>query len=140
MQDEQLSKDFKLSEMTASMTAEYRQIDNTPTKEAVDHLRILCQQVLQQARDTYGKPIHVNSGYRSKELNKAVGGASNSYHLKGQAADLHVDSEEDGYYLSALLLRSNIADLVILEKRGRKVWVHVQYSMAPRHKFIQIKK
>lgn len=140
MQDEQLSKDFKLSEMIASTTATIRHIDNTPPKKIVDRLRILCQEVLQQARDTYGKPIHVNSGYRSTELNKAVGGQANSYHLKGQAADLHVDSESDGYYLSALLLRSNIADLVILEKRGRKIWVHVQYSMAPRHKFIQDKR
>lgn len=140
MQDEQLSKDFKLSEMTASTTAVLMQIDNTPPKECVDRLRILCKEVLQQARDTYGKSIHINSGYRSKELNKAVGGQANSYHLKGQAADLHVETEKDGYLLSALLLRSNLTDLVILEKRGRKIWVHVQYSMAPRHKFIQDKK
>lgn len=137
IKDEQLSKNFTLSEMTESITANLYNIDNTPNQKQIDNLKMLCQQVLQQARDDFGKPIHVNSGFRCAELNKKVGGVKTSYHLKGQAADLHVDNEKDGFFLSALLLRSKYTDLVLLEKRNGRYWVHVQWSMAPRHKFQQ---
>lgn len=140
MEPYQLSKNFSLTEMTASLTADLYNIDNTPNKMQVENLKRLCQDVLQQARDDFGKPIHVNSGFRSKELNKKVGGVANSYHLKGQAADLHVDNEKDGFLLSALLLRSKYTDLVLLEKKKGRYWIHVQWSMAPRHKFSQVYK
>lgn len=137
MEDKQLSKNFTLKEMCASLTAELYNIKNEPTQKDVDNLTRLCQSVLQQARDDFGKPIHVNSGFRCKELNEKVGGKKNSYHLKGQAADLHVDNEKEGFFLSALLLRSKYTDLVLLEKRKGRYWIHVQWSMAPRHKFSQ---
>lgn len=137
MEDQQLSKNFTLQEMCSSLTANLYGIDNTPNQKQIDNLKMLCQQVLQQARDDFGHPIHVNSGFRSKELNKKVGGVANSYHLKGQAADLHVDNEGQGFQLAALLLRSKYTDEVILEKRKGKYWIHVQWSMAPRHKFFQ---
>lgn len=137
MEDLQLSKNFTLSEMCASLTANLYNIDNTPDKKSVENLKMLCQKVLQQARDDYGKPLHINSGYRCSELNKKVGGKSNSYHLKGQAADIHVDNEKEGFYLCALLLRSKYTDLVLLERRKGRYWIHVQWSMAPRHKFSQ---
>lgn len=137
METLQLSKNFTLDEMCASTTAEIYHIDNSPNNKEISNLQRLCQEVLQPARDDYGKPIHVNSGYRCQELNAKVGGKKNSYHLKGMAADLHVDCEKDGFFLSALLLRSKFTDLVILERRKLKYWIHVQWSMAPRHKFIQ---
>lgn len=137
LHDEQLSKNFSLREMCSSQTARIYSIDNTPDQATIERLRTLCKDVLQQARDTWNKPIHVNSGFRSKALNKAVGGKQNSYHLSGQAADLYVDGEKDGFALSALLLRAKLTDLVLLERRGKKYWIHVQWSMAPRHKFSQ---
>lgn len=137
MEDKQLSKNFTLREMCASLTAELYNIKNEPTQKDVDNLTRLCQNVLQPARDDFGKPIHVNSGFRCKELNDKVGGKKNSYHLKGQAADLHVDNEKEGFLLSALLLRSKYTDLVLLEKRKGRYWIHVQWSMSPRHKFSQ---
>lgn len=135
MKDIQLSENFKLSEMIFSTTAEIEHIDNTPTQQVIDNLRILCREVLQQARNDYGK-MHVNSGYRCKALNKAVGGKANSYHLTGQAADIYADNFAKGNYLSSLLLRASITDLVILEHRGKKWWVHVQWSYSPRHRYI----
>lgn len=133
----QLSKNFTLEEMCSSTTADIYKIKNEPNEEQKENLNILCNKVLQPTRDDFGKPIHVNSGFRSAELNKKVGGKVNSYHLQGKAADLHVDGRSEGAYLSALLLRCNLTDLVILEKRGKKFWVHVQWSYAPRHKYIQ---
>lgn len=137
MEDEQLSKNFSLKEMCASQTAAIYNIDNTPTAKDIANLKRLCADVLQQARDDFGKPMHINSGYRCEKLNAKVGGKKNSYHLKGMAADVHVDSEKDGFLLAALLLRSKYTDLVLLEKRKYKYWIHVQWSMAPRHRFSQ---
>lgn len=135
--NEQLSPNFSLDEMCASLTAKIRGINNEPGPKEIENLRTLCAKVLQQARDDYGKPMHINSGYRSKELNKAVGGKANSYHLRGQAADIYCENEADGFHMAALLLRSKYCDLVLLEKRGKKYWIHVQWSMCPRHKFCQ---
>lgn len=85
-----LTENFKLTEFTKSSTAQRLGLDNTPSTHIVRALTNLCQQVLQPLRDWYGKPIIVSSGYRSAMLNKAVGGVSNSQHMKGEAADLQV--------------------------------------------------
>lgn len=137
MEDIQLSENFTLKEMCASQTAEIYHIANEPNEKQKANLKRLCEDVLQQARDDYGMPMHVNSGFRSEKLNAKVGGKKNSYHLKGMAADIHVQGERDGFLLSALLLRSKYTDLVLLERRKSKYWIHVQWSMAPRHKFSQ---
>ena len=70
-----LSKNFSLKEMTKSQTALRRGIDNEPGDEEEANLQQLCEQVLQKVRDHFGKPVTVNSGYRSSELNKAIGGS-----------------------------------------------------------------
>lgn len=64
--------------------------DIAPTDDVIDNLKLLAQR-LQALRDFLGKPIHINSGYRSASHNAAVGGASNSYHLLGMAADIVVE-------------------------------------------------
>lgn len=136
MKNEQLTTNFTLSEMCASITAEILHIDNLPSVECIENLRKLCSEVLQPTRDKWGKPMHINSGYRSPDLNKAVGGAKNSYHLKGQAADISISNTKEGMQLAALLLQSDLCDMVIIEKHHKRYWVHVQWSMAPRHKLI----
>lgn len=65
----------------------HRTIDNKPTLEVVANLEILCREFLEPIREQFG-PVRVNSGYRSPELNKAIGGAKDSAHKYGCAADL----------------------------------------------------
>jgi uncharacterized protein YcbK (DUF882 family) len=78
--DEQLTKNFRLKEFHSSDGADMpRSVYNNIKKLAVE---------LQKIRDVWGEPLHVNSGYRSPELNKKVGGASKSFHMLGMAADL----------------------------------------------------
>lgn len=84
----QLTKNFTLKEFVHSTTALKQGIDNTPPKSAMDNLTALAVEVLQPLRNTLGKALIINSGYRSPELNKAVGGVPTSQHLKGQAADI----------------------------------------------------
>ena len=81
-------KYFTLPELTRSAIAEVRGIDNTAPSEAEHHLTDLVEMVLDPLRERWGVPIHVNSGYRCHILNKIVGGAAHSYHLRGMAADI----------------------------------------------------
>jgi hypothetical protein len=84
----QLSEHFTLDEFTTSKTAIRQGIDNTPDAKARLRLAYLCQSILEQIRQRIGYPIVITSGYRSPELNKAVGGAKNSQHMTGDAADI----------------------------------------------------
>ncbi len=85
-----LSNNFTLQEMCASATAEANDITNAPTAEQIANLQSLCLRLLQPLRTSYGEAFHINSGFRSQALNKAVGGVPTSQHLKGQAADVRV--------------------------------------------------
>jgi len=82
-----LSKNFVLSEITRSNTAKRKGIRNEPTKEHLENMQRLVSNLIQLMRDDLG-PIRISSGYRSKELNRAIGGASKSQHCKGEALDL----------------------------------------------------
>lgn len=79
---------FSIDELTRSDTALRLGIDNTPDENVKANLKRLILDVLQPLRDELKEPIIVNSGYRSPELNKAVGGAKTSQHLTGEAADI----------------------------------------------------
>ena len=85
---EKITEHFTLKELTKSNTATRLGINNTPTDEHLANLVKLCKEVLEPIRMKYGKPIMVNSAYRSVALNKAVGGVKNSQHLNGGAADI----------------------------------------------------
>jgi zinc D-Ala-D-Ala carboxypeptidase len=82
-----LSDHFTVEELVQSQTAERRGIDNTPTDAIIANLRFLASR-LEQVRALLGAPILISSGYRCPALNQAVGGAANSQHMQGLAADL----------------------------------------------------
>lgn len=82
-----LSKNFVLSEITRSNTAKRLGIDNEPTKKDLENIQRLITNILQPLRNHLG-PIRISSGYRSKELNRAIGGSNKSQHSKGEAVDI----------------------------------------------------
>ena len=90
---EQITENFTLEEFTRSETAERMGIKNVPGNREKLAIVNLCAKLLQPLRDIYGKPIRINSGYRCPELNKAVGGVSNSMHQNGEASDLSIDGK-----------------------------------------------
>jgi zinc D-Ala-D-Ala carboxypeptidase len=126
----QLTQHFTLEELTKSQTGERLGMDNVPDAAALDNLMLLCEQVLEPLREHYG-PIHINSGYRSSELNKAIGGVGASQHCLGQAADIEVPGVANGD-LAAWIAANLDFDQVILEcyRRGQpnSGWVHVSYK------------
>lgn len=114
---------FKLIEFTASATARELGIDNTPTKDAIENIEALVSKVLDPLRDAFGKPIYVKSGYRSVDLNKAVGGVKNSQHIKGEAADITANSREDDQWLFEYI-RDNLPFDQLIDEYNYS-WVHV---------------
>lgn len=120
-------KHFSLSEFINSATAKRQGIDNTPSFEVVDNLNRLAD-YLDGIREKYGKPIFISSGYRCPLLNQAVGGASNSQHLKGLAADLIC--ADMGKLLSIIRETGGFDQLITEHNKGSKnYWIHV--SVAP---------
>lgn len=126
-----MSKNFSIQELCRSTTAEFYGIDNTPTKEVENNLNMLINNVLQPLRDIYGKPIHVNSGYRCPKLNKKVGGVSTSHHLRGFAADIvGFDRSKAESNQLFQILKSNgfkFTQLIWEHDKNGSWWVHVSY-------------
>lgn len=84
-----ISKNFSYREFERSEVADAKHICNVITSFDVrDSIQALTENVLQPLRDAWGKPLKVNSGYRCKALNAAVGGVPTSQHVKGEAADI----------------------------------------------------
>lgn len=91
---EQFTKNFTYDELIASSTAKRLGLDNTPNEQEKERLRQLAEEILQPIRDAWRSPIIVNSGFRSEEVNKAVGGVKNSQHRLGEAADITIGGKE----------------------------------------------
>lgn len=123
-----LSNNFTLEELTASTTAKQHGVSNTPNKQAIENLGCLVQNLLQPLRDKLRRPIIITSGYRSPELNKLVGGATNSQHTLGQAVDIQV-SGMSPRTLAEFVTRTGLTfDQMIVEEVGKTSWLHLSYT------------
>lgn len=126
-----LSPSFSLNEFVKSGAAIRLGLDNTPPPSAVENLRELCLNVLQPIRNKWGLPVVISSGYRSANLNHAVGGSSTSLHLFGQAADIEVPGVSNAELWR--FIRGNLPfDQLIAEyleaDDPRAGWIHVSYK------------
>lgn len=92
----ELSKYFKLGEFIQSRTACTQNIlaQFVYHKDIVDNIRFLHDQILLPLRVAIGAPITINSGYRCRAVNMTVGGATNSLHLWGLAADIYAGDRQ----------------------------------------------
>lgn len=125
-----MAKYFTLAELIRSDTAKKKGIDNTPSFEIVDHLSELVEKILDPLRTAYGMPIRVSSGYRSPELNRAVGGAPTSVHQIGYAADLQVGGSFNrfrDFVVDWFKKTGTPYDQILLEsdRRTGARWIHI---------------
>ena len=132
--DMRLSEHFTLGELCK--TSYYTTDGNIPDRVAIENLKNICENWLEDLRYSYGKlygdgetPVIINSGYRSEEVNRKCGGAKGSNHLTGCAVDIRCQGVEQMIRMAGILL--DIADgtkrdfdELILEKRGTTYWVH----------------
>ncbi len=130
-------KYFTFAELTASAAATARGIDNAPGPEIREKLTFLTERLLDPVRERWNAPITVNSGYRCPALNKAIGGAPTSQHIRGEAADITVGSPEENRRLFDLILSGGFSfDQLIDEKNYR--WIHVSYSRNNRNQILHL--
>ena len=121
---------FTIEELYASATAKAKGINNKPSVQQMINLVYLAAFVLEPLREAMNEPIKIGSGFRSKELNKAVGGVQNSQHMKGQAADLCIDGDRKKGRKWFEYIRDNLPfDQLIWEKNPKtgSEWVHVSF-------------
>ena len=126
-----LSRYFTLGELIRS---NHRTIPNIPTQAEIDRLSYLCINFLDPIRERFG-PIWVTSGFRCVELNTAIGGARDSAHMYGCAADLNPVPESstvDGMFNWVANESNLLFDQVINEKAGTSRWLHIG-MLRPNH-------
>ena len=122
-----LSDHFALGEMTKSSS--HPEVYNIPSHEAIANLKRVCGW-LEVLRERYGKPIIINSGYRSPQLNKKIGGVPTSNHLTGCAVDIRVANMEQLIRYAAILLEyadktnQQFDELLIEQNRYGAIWLH----------------
>ena len=117
---------FTIEELYASKTAKDKGINNMPSVREMVNLVYLAAYVLEPLRKAMGEPIKIGSG----QLNKAVGGVSNSQHLTGQAADLCIDGDiQKGRKWFEYIRKHLPFDQLIWEKNPKtgSCWVHVSF-------------
>ena len=115
-----LSEHFKLGEMTKSSS--HPEVYNIPSHEAIANLKRVCGW-LEVLRERSGGPVRINSGYRSPQLNKKIGGVPTSNHLTGCAADIRVENMEQLIRYAAILLEyadetNQQFDELLIERRS----------------------
>ncbi len=124
-----LTKHFRLEEMIFSEYAIRNNIDNTPNKDIINALRDTCIKVIEPLRIAIGKPIKITSGYRNKELNKAIGGSKTSQHCFGEAVDIQVQGIVTEDLFKKIIELKLPYDQIIQEFDS---WVHISYRENPR--------
>jgi len=125
-----LSKNLTLAEVTKSATAKRKGISNEPNIEHLENLKALAENIFQPMRDYFGVPIAVSSGYRSPDLNRAIGGSPTSQHCKGEAIDIDVYGNLTNADVFSYLKDHTDFDQLIGEYGDEKQpdWVHCSYT------------
>lgn len=135
-------KYFSISELCHSDTAVRLGIDNRPTIQTVTSLKALTDNVLDPAREHFGIPITITSGFRCHQLNTIVGGSPTSQHKTGEAADITFKDKTRNTDLFIYIRDHLPYDQLIWEKGTDDYpqWVHVSFSRTGnRHQVLRIK-
>ena len=134
----QLSPHFSLQELTRSDYAARHNINNVPMPRIVENL-VFTAQRMEEVRALLGHPIAVSSGYRSQELNDAIGGSLTSQHRYGLAVDFHCPDFGSAREIVAAIAASDIPFDQLIEEYGE--WTHISFvRTAPRRQVLYFKR
>ena len=136
-----LSKYVSIGEVTYSDTAKRKGLDNTPTEEHLENLKVICAEVFDKVREHFGVPLYISSEYRGDALNKAIKGSESSDHCKGRALDLDQDYRGNGVSNAQVFeyIKDNLEFDQLIWEFGSKEnpdWVHVGYRKGNNRKQI----
>ena len=128
-----LSEHLDLSEVTRSESAKRKGISNMPTEAHIANFKLLAENIFEPIRQHFRCPIIISSGYRSKELNAAIGGSLTSQHCQGEAIDIDMDGTPNGVTNKMVFdyIKDNLVfDQLIFEfgDANNPDWVHVSYE------------
>ena len=127
---------FTNNELTESATAKRLGIKNEPTKAQWINLFAIRDNVLNPLREKFGKPIRITSGYRSPELNKAVGSKKpTSQHTKGEAVDITAINKADNKELFELCKTLEFDQLI---DESNLTWIHISYKVPNRKQILKL--
>ena len=137
----QLTPHFKLSEFEFSTTALAKGFDNHCPQHLIPNLRNLCERILEPLRAKVNEPIIISSGYRCPQLNKAVGGVSNSQHMTGEACDIHLSDMKKLREWFTHLMEGDFDQLIMerASKASNHYWIHVSCRADPTKNRHQVK-
>lgn len=129
----QLSEHLSLAEVTRSDMAKRKGISNMPTPEHLENFKKLATNIFEPIRKHFGVAIHVSSGYRSKELNTAIGGSLTSQHCSGEAIDIDMDGSANGVTNKQVFdfIKQHLNFDQLIWEFGTKDapdWVHVSFE------------
>ena len=133
-QNIKLANNFFLNEFTVSQVAERHGYKNEPNEKQIENLKLICVNVLQPLREIINAPIFINSGFRSFDVNAAVGGRFNSQHLEGKAADFVVPSMNLDDVFNIILQKLSFDQLIY--EFGK--WIHVSWNGESNRKDVMI--
>lgn len=128
-------KYFSIAEMCNSHTARRYGIDNRCNAKQESRLKELVVAVLDPLREKWGKPITVNSGFRSVELNQRVKGNPASQHLRGEAADITAGNKSDNRKLFELIQEMDLPFDQLIDEQGMS-WIHVSHRKGNNRRLI----
>ena len=131
-----LSPNFTLDEFIFSQTATRRGISNDPSPEIIARLASVAHKMESVRVICGGRPIRISSGYRSPELNRAIGGSQNSAHTQGWAVDFTV-SGQTPYDTCKLIEASSLGYDQLIQEGGR--WVHISFDPRMRRQSLTAK-
>lgn len=141
---EPISKHISWNEAVNSPTAIAKGIDNTPTPEHLKAMKLIAEKVFEPLRAHFGKPIKINSFYRSAALNRAIPGSSKtSQHLKGEAIDMDATAGFTNKDIFVYIAKNLVFDQLIWEAGtdSNPDWVHVSYKESGnRRQMLQMKR
>lgn len=134
-----LSEHLDLSEVTRSDTAKRKGISNQPTPEHLENFKKLAENIFEPIRNHFKEPIFISSGYRSKELNTAIGGSLTSQHCSGEAIDIDMDGRSKTVTNKAVFeyIKNNLNFDQLIWEFGTDAnpdWVHVSYESTGRQR------
>jgi len=131
-----ISKYVSYDEATKSQTAIRHGIKNEPNEQELLNMKIVAVKCFDPIRENYGKPLKVSSFFRCAELNKKVGGAPTSQHVKGQAIDIDAGSKQENKKIFEFAKANLDFDQLIDEYDFS--WVHISYNQGKNRKQIVV--